>query len=197
MVSFQGLIVLWLTAILHNARPTYCNVNKDTNCPTPRVGQLLFLVSSLLLMAIGSGGIRPCSLAFAADQINRPDNPRNRSIMKSFFNWYYVSVGISVAISTTVIVYYQIKAGWIKGFGLTVALMFFSTVMFFMGSPLYVKLKANKNLCLGLAQVVVAAWKNRHQSLPPTSSANWYFKDGAKLVEPTDKLRYSTTLALV
>ncbi|KAK4283821.1 hypothetical protein QN277_000732 [Acacia crassicarpa] len=152
-----GLIVLWLTSIIHNARPPSCNVFTETACATPTVGQLLFLVSSLLLMAIGSGGIRPCSLAFAADQLNNPENPRNQGIMKSFFNWYYVSVGISVCISTTLIVYYQIKAGWIKGFGLTVGLMLFSIVMFFLGSPLYVKLKANKNLFFGLAQGVAAA----------------------------------------
>ncbi|KAI9128839.1 hypothetical protein K1719_000322 [Acacia pycnantha] len=192
-----GLIVLWLTSIIHNARPTYCNVFTETGCATPRVGQLLFLVSSLLLMAIGSGGIRPCSLAFAADQLNSPENPRNQGIMKSFFNWYYVSVGISVCISTTLIVYYQINAGWIKGFGLTVGLMLFSIVMFFLGSTLYVKLKANKDLFFGLAQVVAAAWKNRHLTLPPKDSTHWHFKDGAKLVEPTDKLRFLNNACLI
>ncbi|KAK4283818.1 hypothetical protein QN277_000729 [Acacia crassicarpa] len=188
-----GLLVLWLTSIFHNARPPYCNVFTETDCATPRVGQLLFLVSSLLLMAIGSGGIRPCSLAFAADQLNSPENPRNQGIMKSFFNWYYVSVGIS----TTFIVYYQIKAGWIKGFGLTVGLILFSIVLFFLGSPLYVKLKPNKNLFFGLAQVVAAAWKNRHLTLPPKDFSNWHFKDGAKLVEPTDKLRFLNKACLI
>ncbi|XP_028774008.1 protein NRT1/ PTR FAMILY 1.1-like [Neltuma alba] len=198
-IIFQllGLIVLWLTAIIHNARPPHCNSFTESNCATPSAGQLLFLVSSLLLMAIGAGGIRPCSLAFAADQINNPENPRNERIMKSFFNWYYVSVGVSLGLSVTFIVYYQIKMGWNKGFGITVGLMFFSAVMFFLGSHLYVKHKANKNLCFGLAQVVAASWKNRHLTLPPKGFGNWYFKDGAKLVEPTDKLRFLNKACMI
>ncbi|KAI9128638.1 hypothetical protein K1719_000121 [Acacia pycnantha] len=182
-----GLILLWLTAIIHNAWPPPCNLYLEP-CETPSVGQLLFLVSSFLLTAIGAGGIRPCSLAFAADQIDNPENPRNERMMKSFFNWYYVSVVVSIAISVSIIVYIQIKNGWIEGFGITVGLMLFSTVMFFLGSHLYIKPKADTNLCIGLAQVVSAAWKNRHLTLPPKGSGNWYFRNGAKLVEPSDKL---------
>ncbi|XP_028774009.1 protein NRT1/ PTR FAMILY 1.1-like [Neltuma alba] len=153
-----GQILLWLTAIIQHARPPRCNLYVGT-CETPSVGQLLFLVSTFLLMAIGAGGIRPCSLAFAADQIDNPQKPRNKRIMKSFFNWYYVSVVVSIALSVTIIVYIQIKTGWIEGFGITVGLMLFSTVL-------------------------------GHLTLPPKGSGNWYFKDGAKLVEPTDKLRF-------
>ncbi|XP_054785893.1 protein NRT1/ PTR FAMILY 1.1-like [Prosopis cineraria] len=198
-IIFQllGLIVLWLTAIIHNARPPKCNFYLEAACASPSAGQVLFLVSSLVLMTVGAGGIRPCSLAFAADQISNPENPRNKSIMKSFFNWYYVSVGVSLGFSVTFIVYIQIKTGWIKGFGITVGLMLISCVMFFLGSPLYIKPKPNKNLCFGLAQVAAAAWKNRHLTLPPKGFGNWYSKDGAKLVEPTDKLRFLNKACMI
>ncbi|KAF7813853.1 protein NRT1/ PTR FAMILY 1.2-like [Senna tora] len=189
LTNLLGLVVIWLTAIIHKARPPPCTVHVQP-CALPTVGQLLFLLSSLFLMSIGAGGIRPCSLAFAADQINNPENPRNESIMKSFFNWYYVSVGISVAVALTFVVYIQIKTGWVVGFGITVGLMLFSTLMFFLGSPLYIKPKPNRSLLTGLAQVAAAAWKNRHLPLPPEDSGNWYFKNGSKLVEPTDKLRF-------
>jgi len=179
--------VLWLTAIIRRARPECHN---DEACANPTALQLLFLFSSLALMALGAGGIRPCTLAFTADQISNPENPKNERTMKSFFNWYYVSVGVSVAISVIFIVYIQVKAGWAIGFGIPVGLMSFSTMMFFLGSSLYVKVKPNRSLLTSFAQVTAAAWKNRHLSLPPTNSDTWYFHNDSILVQPTDKVRY-------
>jgi peptide/histidine transporter 3/4 len=147
-------------------------------------------------MSFGAGGIRPCSLAFAADQINNPKNPKNARIMKSFFNWYYVSVGVSVMFSVVFIVYIQVKAGWVIGFGIPVGLMLFSSVMFFLGSFMYVKVKPNKTLLAGFAHVIVASWKNRHLTLPyPNNSGLWYFHTGSNLVQPTDKARYYFVLS--
>ncbi|XP_054785894.1 protein NRT1/ PTR FAMILY 1.1-like [Prosopis cineraria] len=145
-----GLIVLWLTAIIHNEMPPQCNLQVETFA-TPNVRQMMFLVSSLLLMAIRQGYVRPCYLAFSTDQIEMPENNGNERMMKSFFNWYYVSVAVSFGLLVTIIVYIQIKTGWIEGFGITGGLMLFSTVMFFLGSHLYVKPKADKSLCIGLA----------------------------------------------
>lgn len=178
---------MWLTAIIRHARPPDCH-NGEV-CAGPTGMQLLFLFSSLALMAFGAGGIRPCSLAFAADQIDNPENPRNESIMKSFFNWYYVSVGVSVMVSVVFIVYIQVRAGWVVGLGIPVGLMSFSCLMFFLGSFMYVRLKPNKSLLAGFAQVVVAAWKNRHLTLPPNNSNMWYFHTGSNLVQPTNKAR--------
>ncbi|PNY16098.1 putative peptide/nitrate transporter [Trifolium pratense] len=161
--------------------------------------QYLFLFTSLALMSFGAGGIRPCSLAFAADQINNPKNPKNARIMKSFFNWYYVSVGVSVMFSVVFIVYIQVKAGWIIGFGIPVGLMLFSSVMFFLGSFMYVKVKPNKTLLAGFAQVIVASWKNRHLTLPPhaNNSGLWYFHSGSNLVQPTDKARFLNKACII
>jgi len=178
---------LWLTAIIRSARPE-CH---EETCANPTPSQLLFLFSSLALMALGAGGIRPCSLAFAADQINNPENPQNERTMKSFFNWYYVSVGVSVSISVIFIVYIQVKAGWVVGFGLPVGLMLFSTIMFFLGCSLYIKVKPNKSLLTSFAQVIVAAWKNRHLPLPPKNSDTWYLRNDSNFVQPTDKVRYA------
>ncbi|XP_022638762.1 protein NRT1/ PTR FAMILY 1.2-like [Vigna radiata var. radiata] len=189
IIDLAGLVVLWLTAIIRRARPECHN---EEACAKPTSFQLLFLFSALALMALGAGGIRPCTLAFTADQISNPENPQNERTLKSFFNWYYVSVGVSVSISVIFIVYIQVKAGWAVGFGIPVGLMTFSTLMYFLGSSLYVKVKPNKSLLTSFAQVIAAAWKNRHLSLPPTNSDAWYFHNDSILVQPTDKVRYVT-----
>ncbi|KAK7319979.1 hypothetical protein RJT34_04708 [Clitoria ternatea] len=193
VIDLVGLIVLWFTAIIKHARP-HCEVEP---CASPTVAQLLFLFSSLVLMALGAGGIKPCTLAFAADQINDPENPNNERRVKSFFNWYYVSVGVSVMVSVIVIVYIQVKAGWVVGFGIPVGLMTFSATMYFLGSSLYVKVKPNKSLLTGLAQVIVAAWKNRHLPLPPKNSDIWYFHNDSTLVQPTDKARFLNKACII
>lgn len=187
------MIILWLTALIPQAKPPQCDDSNPANCVSPKPAQLLLLFSSFALMAIGSAGIRPCSMAFGADQLNKSENSlKNERALQSFFNWYYASVGISIMFSVTVIVYVQDKAGWIVGFGVPVGLMLISTVTFFLGSFLYVKVKAHKKLFAGFTYVAVAAWKNRHFSLPPNNSLDcWYsLKGSKKLVTPTYKLRY-------
>ena len=183
------MVVLWLTAIFPKARPPHCTPAGEF-CVSANTAQLMLLYFAFLLMAAGAGGIRPCSLAFGADQLENPGNPRNQRTMQSFFNWYYASVGISVTISVVFMVYLQNATGWVVGFGVPVGLMLFSTAMFFLGSSLYVKLMANKSLLSSLTQVIVAAWRNRHLEFPPQASDKWFYHKGSKLVTPTPKLRY-------
>ncbi|XP_075098275.1 protein NRT1/ PTR FAMILY 1.2-like isoform X1 [Nicotiana tabacum] len=197
LISLIGMVALWLTAILKEARPHPCKLESE-NCQKPDFGQFAFLFSSFALMAIGAGGIRPCSLAFGADQFDNPENPNNGRILQSFFNWYYASVGISILISVTVIVYIQTKFGWVVGFGVPAGLMFLATIMFLLGSALFIRIKANKSLLTGFAQVVVVAWKNKHLSLPPVDSNGWYhhIKD-SRFTFPTHKLRFLNKACIV
>uniref|UniRef100_A0A2K1YAZ3 Uncharacterized protein n=1 Tax=Populus trichocarpa TaxID=3694 RepID=A0A2K1YAZ3_POPTR len=192
VISLLGMIVLWLTALIPHARPPHCAQTDDDlkDCVSPKLGQFLLLFSSFALLAIGAGGIRPCSLAFGANQIDNPTNPKNQRTLQTFFNWYYASVGISIMISVLVIVAIQDAAGWVVGFGVAVGFMLLSTIFFFLGSSLYVKVKANKSLVAGFAQVTVAAWKKKNLALPPMEYAAWYHHKGSKLVAPTEKLRF-------
>ncbi|KAJ9548715.1 hypothetical protein OSB04_021258 [Centaurea solstitialis] len=190
IISLTGMSMVWLTAVFPTARPDHCDPRVET-CTKPNEAQIALLFISFAIMSMGSGGIRPCSLAFGADQFDRPENPENAKILQRFFNWYYASVGISVMISVTVIVYIQTVKGWILGFGIPAALMLFSTFMFFMGSSLYVKVKANKSLFTGFFQVAAASFKNKHLAIPPKNSDGlFHHKKGSKICVPSDKIRF-------
>ncbi|KAE8666391.1 Protein NRT1/ PTR FAMILY 1.2 [Hibiscus syriacus] len=199
VISLVGISMLWLTAVLPQARPPHCASPLIEPCASPTAAQLALLFSSFALMSIGAGGIRPCSLAFGADQFYNPSDPKNKRVLQSFFNWYYASVGLAIMISITVIVYIQVKVGWVVGFGVPAGLMFLSTVMFLVGSPLYIKLKPNKSLFISFAQVMEAAWNNRDLTLPPIESgeAVWYFHKGSKLIAPTEKLRFLNKACMI
>ncbi|XP_057785770.1 protein NRT1/ PTR FAMILY 1.2-like [Salvia miltiorrhiza] len=183
-----GLIALWLTAIIHEARPLPCDPQIG-KCMKPNAGQYAFLFTAFALLSIGAGGVRPCSLAFGADQYDNPENPNNQRVLLTFFNWYYASVGVSLMVALTVVVYIQNEFGWVIGFGVPVALMLFACLMFFLGSKLYVKVKPHKSLLTGLAQVLVAAWKNRRLPLPSQDSDKYYQTKGSKIMEPSQKFR--------
>ncbi|CAL9135124.1 unnamed protein product, partial [Musa textilis] len=189
-VSLIGMVLLWLTAVVPGAQPPVCGHAND-DCASPTSSQLALLFAAFAVMSVGSGGVRPCSLAFGADQLDQKGAPQNERTLQTFFNWYYASVGLSIIVAVTVIVYVQDHKGWAVGFGVPVVLMAISTALFLLGSPFYIKFKANKSTLAGLAQVIVVSLKNRHIVLPPdTTHVRFHKKKVSKLTVPTKKLRF-------
>jgi peptide/histidine transporter 3/4 len=130
---------------------------------------MAILFFSFGLISIGAGCIRPCSIAFGADQLDNEENPNNESVLQSFFNWYCAATGLSTIIAFTVIVYIQDNLGWKVGFAVPAILMFLSALMFLVGSSQYIKAKASSSLFTGFVQVVVAAFRNRKLNLSHSS----------------------------
>ncbi|XP_044486740.1 protein NRT1/ PTR FAMILY 1.2-like [Mangifera indica] len=198
IISLLGMTLLWLTAMIPEVKPPPCDMLSGQICQAPTASQMTLLISSFILMSIGAGGIRPCSIAFGADQLDRRDNPKNERVIESFFGWYYASAAISVVIALTGIVYIQDHYGWRVGFGVPAILMFLSAFLFFLASPIYVKMKASTSLFTGFAQVAVVAYKNRKLPLPPSDSTRCYHrKKGSDLLVPTKKLRFLNKACII
>ncbi|KAM3267978.1 protein NRT1/ PTR FAMILY 1.2 [Capsicum chacoense] len=193
--SFLGTFVLWLTAMIPKARPPPCN-QPGQACKSTTPSQFMLLVFSFMLMSIGAGGIRPCSLAFGANQVDRGDNPNRVKVLETFFAWYYTSSIVSVLIALTGIVYLQDRLGWKIGFGVPTILMFLSAVFFFLASPFYIKQKVRTNLFGSFVQVIVAACKNR--KLPyPNENSDYHHKNGSGPQVPTERLRFLNKACIV
>ncbi|XP_021766907.1 protein NRT1/ PTR FAMILY 1.1-like [Chenopodium quinoa] len=187
--SLLGTIMLWSTSMIPWMKPAPCaKYSKD--CDTATSLQYLVLFGSFGLISIGAGCVRPCSLAFGADQVNDKENPNNERVLDSFFNWYYASTGLSTIIALTFIVYIQDKFGWQIGFGVPAILMVLSLVTFLLGSPLYVHIKAKENLFLGLFQVPVAAYRRRKISFPVNAAeVHYYCENDSEVTAPSDHIR--------
>ncbi|RID80409.1 hypothetical protein BRARA_A03072 [Brassica rapa] len=119
--SFLGMMVLWLTAMLPQVKPSPCVASTVTKCSSTEAtsSQLALLYFAFALISIGSGGIRPCSLAFGADQLDNKENPKNERVLESFFDninkghydyYYWV-----LAILSFVNVIYYIVCSWSYG----------------------------------------------------------------------------------
>lgn len=95
-IKIQGMTLLTISAIIPTLRPPPCK--GEEVCVVADTAQLTILYVALLLGALGSGGIRPCVVAFGADQFDESD-PNQTTKTWNYFNWYfytYLSTFISI-----------------------------------------------------------------------------------------------------
>ncbi|KAI3453018.1 hypothetical protein Pfo_009681 [Paulownia fortunei] len=195
-----GMISLTLSAVLPKLRPPPCP--NDQICKEADSGQLAILYVSLLLTALGSGGIRPCVVSFGADQFDEND-PKQKTTTWKFFNWYYFCMGASMLVANTVIVYVQDDVGWGWGLGIPTVAMFLSIIAFIFGYPLYRKLDPAGSPFTRLLQVCVAAYRKRkvpmvsdHQMLYENEDLDAAISVGGELVH-TKNMKFLDKAAIV
>ncbi|KAJ8432388.1 hypothetical protein Cgig2_009990 [Carnegiea gigantea] len=185
----QGMTLLWMTSMFTWMKPS-AHPQFGQGCESATSLQFLVLYTSFALISIGAGCVRPCSIAFGADQVNNRENPNNERVLDSFFQWYYASTGLATVIALTLVVYIQDQFGWRIGFGVPASLMVLSLIAFLLGSPLYVHVPPEKNLFLGLIQVPVAAFQKRKINLSVPEAVEHYFNGSDSNIRiPIDKLR--------
>ncbi|XP_010923294.1 protein NRT1/ PTR FAMILY 2.11 isoform X2 [Elaeis guineensis] len=161
--SLLGMLILTLTAAISKLHPPKCD--QGQHCIGPSPVQLAVLLCSFGLLVIGAGGIRPCNLAFGADQFN-PHTESGRRGINSFFNWYYFTFTGAMMISSTFIIYIQSNVSWALGLAIPTILMFLSCTLFFLGTRLYVKVKPEGSPLTSIAQVLVVAFRKRGLKQP-------------------------------
>ncbi|KAH8415429.1 hypothetical protein KR222_011805, partial [Zaprionus bogoriensis] len=100
-----------------------------------------FTIIGLVLIALGSGGIKPCVAAFGGDQFKVPEQVKQ---ITSFFSLFYFSINAGSLISTSVtpILREDVHCfGDINcyplAFGVPAILMIVSVLVFVLGRPLY------------------------------------------------------------
>ncbi|CAN6465614.1 unnamed protein product [Victoria cruziana] len=170
-----GMICLTVSAVLPSLRPPPCSFDASGKiCQEATMSQLMFLYVSLLLTAIGAGGIRPCVVAFGADQFDERD-PKESTKIWNFFNWYYFCMGFSILIAATVIIYIQENVGWGWGLGIPTIAMALSVVTLVLGYPIYRNFKPCGSPLTRLVQVIVAATGKR--KLPNASDPSLLYQN--------------------
>ncbi|KAL0800934.1 hypothetical protein Bca101_056110 [Brassica carinata] len=157
-----GMTLLTISAIIPSLRPPPCK--GEEVCVVADTAQLSVLYIALLLGAIGSGGIRPCVVAFGADQFDESD-PEQTTKPWNYFNWFYFIIGAAVLMAVTVLVYIQDNVGWGLGLGIPTLAMFLSVIAFVGGFRLYRHLHPSGSPFTRLIQVAVAAFHKRTLSM--------------------------------
>lgn len=92
------------------------------------------LALGLGLIALGSGGIKPCVSANVGDQFGAS----NKHLMSRVFSWFYFSINFGSFFATLLIPVLLRKVGPSVAFGLPGALMFLATFLFWLGRRRFV-----------------------------------------------------------
>ena len=113
----------------------------------------LGLFIGLLLIAIGSGGIKPCVSAHVGDQFGAG----NQHLLSRAFGWFYLSINLGSSISTFLcpILLNNKTFGSHYAFGLPGLLMLIATIIFWMGRKKFVHIPEEGDL-LSFASFSVA-----------------------------------------
>ncbi|XP_060173580.1 protein NRT1/ PTR FAMILY 1.2-like isoform X2 [Lycium barbarum] len=197
VVTVVGMFLFWLTSVIPQARPPPCG-DSNNICRSAEMFQLFFLCFSLGIIAIGDGAIKSSSLAFGSDQLSQEVYQGNARAIERYFSWYYALYALSVLVALTCLVYIQVNMGWALGFGALVLLMLFSTLVIYLGTPFYVKLKPKSSLITGLLQVIVTSYRKRGLRLSSQSPDILYYqKKGSAIVLPSEKLRFLNKACIV
>ncbi|KAL9241732.1 hypothetical protein vseg_015806 [Gypsophila vaccaria] len=185
-----GMCTLTLSASVHAFMPAEC---VGSICPEATPAQYGVFFLGLYLIALGTGGIKPCVSSFGADQFDDTD-AAERVKKGSFFNWFYFSINIGALVSSTVIVWMQENAGWGLGFGIPAIFMGIAIASFFSGTPLYRFQKPGGSPLTRMCQVVVASFRKWTLDVPLESSVLYETVDKHSAIEGSRKLEHTEEL---
>ncbi len=96
------------------------------------------LALGLGLIALGSGGIKPCVSAHVGDQFGRS----NHTLLEKVFGWFYFSINLGAFASTLLTPWLLENYGAHVAFGVPGILMALATLMFWMGRHVFVHIPA-------------------------------------------------------
>jgi POT family proton-dependent oligopeptide transporter len=115
------------------------------------------LFIGLTLIAIGSGGIKPCVSSFVGDQFTS----KNKHLVSYVFDLFYFSINFGSFFSTLWIPVLLRDYGPSVAFGIPGILMLVATVVFWLGRHLYTNVPPTREKKDGFVAIVVTAIKNR------------------------------------
>ncbi|RVW74301.1 Protein NRT1/ PTR family 8.3 [Vitis vinifera] len=189
-IYFIGMCTLTLSATVPAFKPADC---VGSVCPPATTAQYAVFFFGLYLIALGTGGIKPCVSSFGADQFDDTD-PKERVKKGSFFNWFYFSINIGALVSSSFLVWIQDNAGWGLGFGIPALFMGIAIASFFSGTPLYRFQKPGGSPITRMCQVLVASFRKWKLEVPKDSNLLYETPDKNSAIEGSRKLEHSNEL---
>ncbi|KAK8552471.1 hypothetical protein V6N13_120870 [Hibiscus sabdariffa] len=195
-----GMVLLTLSASIDSLRPPNCTVRPCIKATDNQAG---FLFVALALIALGTGGIKPCVSSFGADQFDEADEKEAQK-KYSFFNWFFFAINMGAILGITLLVYIQEKRGFGWGFGVPTVAIVCSIIILAAGIPLYRYQKPMGSPFTRFLQVLVASARNHFNGVQLQRGAVLYEVDsmesdisGARKLARTKQYRFLDKAAMV
>lgn len=195
IIYILGLFLLTISASVHGLKPSCSN---DVCHPTHSQTATFFV--ALYMIALGTGGIKPCVSSFGADQFDENDESEKKS-KSSFFNWFYFTINIGALIASSVLVWIQMNVGWGWGFGIPAVAMLIAVISFFFGTYLYRNQKPGGSPLTRIVQVLVASFKKFGTKVPEDKMLLYEITDkpviqGSRRLKHTDQFSFLDKAAI-
>ncbi len=116
----------------------YCAGHAALACMGVFGNSTAWLMAGLGLIALGSGGIKPCVSAHVGDQFGE----RNAHLLPQIFNWFYFSINIGAFVSMLLTPWLMEWYGPHWAFGVPGVLMALATLLFWMGRHRFIHVPA-------------------------------------------------------
>ncbi|KAI3465302.1 hypothetical protein Pfo_021965, partial [Paulownia fortunei] len=169
-VYAAGMVLLTLSATIDSLRPPHCTKRP---CIAASDGQTAFLYCALALIALGTGGIKPCVSSFGADQFDESDQSEAHK-KYAFFNWFFFAINMGALLGITLLVYIQVEFGWAWGFGVPTAVMIVSVFVLAAGFMKYRYQKPMGSAFTRFVQVIVVSLRNHVRGVEVGREADLY-----------------------
>ncbi|XP_058041554.1 solute carrier family 15 member 1 isoform X2 [Ahaetulla prasina] len=173
IVYTVGQAVLSISSINDLMDGNHDGAPDDINIP------IAFSMIGLVLIALGTGGIKPCVAAFGGDQFEE-DQEKQRS---RFFSIFYLSINAGSLLSTIITPMLRgVECGihdkqkcYPLAFGVPAALMAIALFVFIAGSRMYKKVKPEGNIMVQVGKCISFAIRNRfkHRSKQFPKREHW------------------------
>ncbi|MDP7008990.1 MAG: POT family MFS transporter [Phycisphaerales bacterium] len=98
----------------------------------------IVLATGLILISVGSGGIKPCVSAHVGDQFGK----QNAHLLEKVFGWFYFSINTGAFLSTLLTPWLLEWYGPHWAFGVPGVLMALATLAFWMGRKVFIHIPA-------------------------------------------------------
>lgn len=183
------MTLLTLSASVHGLKP-FCD---ETNICHPTGLQTGFFFTGLYLIALGTGGIKPCVSSFGADQFDDSDELEKKD-KSSFFNWFYFSINIGALVASTLLVWIQTNISWGWGFGVPAVAMAIAVMSFFSGTKLYRNQTPGGSPLTRICQVVVVSFRKFGVRVPKNKDALYETEKEESAVKGSRKLDHTKQL---
>lgn len=157
--------IFWLSLLYcvgHGCLALHDLVEKMTRAPGQPANPTIFFVG-LGLIAIGSGGIKPCVSAFVGDQFDES----NKSLVKHVFALFYWIINFGSFFATLLIPQTLKWFGPSVAFGIPGILMAIATLVLFLGKDKYVHIAPTGKNPHSFLRVVADAAKGQKDKHPP------------------------------
>jgi peptide/histidine transporter 3/4 len=184
------MCTLTISASVSALKPVDC---VGSICPSASPPQYAVFFIGLYLIALGTGGVKPCIWPFGPDQFDDTD-PNEKAKKGPFFNWFYFSNNLGALVASSFLVWAQDNAGFGIGFGIPAACMAIAIASFFSGTPFYRFQKPGGSPLKRIFQVLVASFHKWNLKVPKDASLLYETQNESSAIKGSRKLEHSDGL---